>query len=121
MMSYGFVAALALGLLVPDAAQAAVALDGAAMSWPWALPFIGILLSIAGGRVLFPRVWHHHYGKIAAAWAMLALLAIAGAFSPSAAVASLVQAVLADYLYSILVLLPLYMVASAMLSVWYFC
>src|SRR5262245_1158999 len=117
MMSYGFVAALALGLLVPDAAQAAVALDGAAMSWPWALPFIGILLSIAGGPVLFPRVWHHHYGKIAAAWAMLALLAIAGAFGPSAALASLVHAVLGEYLDFILVLFALYTVAGGILIV----
>ena len=30
-----------------QAALAASALDGAAMRWPWALPFAGILLSIA--------------------------------------------------------------------------
>ena len=52
----------------PLPAQAA-ALDGAAMSWPWALPFAGILLSIATGPLLFPKIWHHHYGKIAAGWA----------------------------------------------------
>jgi hypothetical protein len=30
-------------------------LDGASMAWPWALPFIGILLSIAIGPLLFPK------------------------------------------------------------------
>ena len=53
----------------PDSALAAAALDGAALRWPWALPFIGILLTIATGPLLFPRVWHHHYGKLAFAWA----------------------------------------------------
>jgi hypothetical protein len=49
-------------------------LDGARMSWPWALPFVGLLLSIALGPMLFPAVWHHHYGKIATAWALLTLV-----------------------------------------------
>ena len=51
--------------LVPEAAHAAAALDGAALRWPWALPFIGILLTIATGPLLFPRIWHRHYGKLA--------------------------------------------------------
>ena len=116
-MSHGFAAALALALLVPDVAQAAVALDGAAMSWPWALPFAGTLLSIACGPVLFPRLWHHHYGKIAAAWAALALLAIAAAFSPAASLAAFVHAVLGEYLDFILVLFALYTVAGGILVV----
>src|ERR1700730_1318784 len=40
-------------------------LDGAGLRWPWALPFIGILLTIASGPLLFPRIWHKHYGKLA--------------------------------------------------------
>ena len=36
-------------LVMPGTAQAATGLDGAAMSWPWALPFAGLLLSIAAG------------------------------------------------------------------------
>ena len=57
-------------LVAPDAAHAA-ALDGAALRWPWALPFIGILLTIATGPLLFPRIWHHHYGKLAFVWGAL--------------------------------------------------
>jgi hypothetical protein len=64
-------------LLIPTAAQAAPALDGAGMAWPWALPFAGILLSIALGPLLFPKIWHHHYGKISAAWALATLAALA--------------------------------------------
>ena len=51
--------------LLPQDAHATTAFDGAAMGWPWALPFFGILLSIATGPLLFPKIWHHHYGKIA--------------------------------------------------------
>ena len=47
----------------------AVHLDGAALGWLWALPFAGILLSIATGPVLYPHLWEHHYGKFAAAFA----------------------------------------------------
>ena len=57
-------------VFLPSAAHAAPALDGAQMGWPWALPFAGILLSIATGPLLFAKFWHAHYGKIAALWAL---------------------------------------------------
>jgi hypothetical protein len=38
----------------PDDAFAGPILDGTALRWPWALPFIGILLTIATGPLLFP-------------------------------------------------------------------
>ena len=47
------------------------------MGRPWALPFLGILLSIATGPLFFARVWHHYFGKIAFGWSILALLPIA--------------------------------------------
>jgi len=34
-------------------------------------PFVGILLTIATGPLLFPRLWHHHYGKLAFVWSAL--------------------------------------------------
>ena len=36
-----------------------------------ALPFAGILLSIALFPLLAPHFWHHHYPKVSAAWALL--------------------------------------------------
>src|SRR6266508_3101727 len=67
-------------VLTPEVAHAAAALDGAALRWPWALPFIGILLTIATGPVLFPKIWHHHYGKLAFIWAALAVVPIAALY-----------------------------------------
>ena len=68
--------AAAIWLFVPGSAQAA-ALDGATLRWPWAVPFFGILLTIAIGPLLFPRLWHAHYGKFAFAWATLTIVPMA--------------------------------------------
>jgi hypothetical protein len=65
-------------VIAPQRAHAAKAIDGAAMPWPYALPFAGLLLSIALGPLLFPKIWHHHYGKIAAAWSILTLASVVG-------------------------------------------
>ena len=39
-----------------------------------ALPFAGMLLSIALFPLLAPAIWHAHYGKVAAAWAAVLLI-----------------------------------------------
>src|SRR5271166_3009734 len=96
-------------------APAASALDGAAMSWPWALPFAGILLSIAAGPLLFRRFWHDHYGKVAAAWAALSLVPTAVVAGPSAALDAFLRAMLTEYLSFIVLLLALYTVAGGIL------
>ena len=114
-MTWCTIAALVFGLLMPEAANAAPALDGAAMPWPWALPFVGLLASIATGPLLFRSIWHAHYGKIAALWAILALLPIALFQGTPAALAALVHAALAEYLSFIVVLFALYTVAGGIL------
>ena len=75
-------------------------LDGASMGWPWALPFIGILLSIAIVPLLFPKIWHTHYGKIALGWGVLALAPLAILHRVPAALAAFVHAMLAGYIVS---------------------
>jgi Na+/H+ antiporter NhaD/arsenite permease-like protein len=96
-------------------AQAAPSLDGAALGWCWALPFAGILLSIAMGPLFFPKFWHHHYGKIAAGWAALTLIPIALTSGFSVAAAVFIHAVLAEYLSFIVLLFALYTVAGGVL------
>ena len=51
-------------------------LDGARLPAFAGLPFAGILLSIALLPLLAPSFWHHHYGKVAALWSVLALVAM---------------------------------------------
>jgi Na+/H+ antiporter NhaD/arsenite permease-like protein len=108
-------AVLAAVALTPGAAFAAPALDGATLSWPWALPFAGILMTIAFGPVLFPRFWHHHYGKLAFVWAALTLTPLAALRGNELALAALVQALLGEYIGFIVVLSALYVVAGGIL------
>jgi Na+/H+ antiporter NhaD/arsenite permease-like protein len=96
-------------------AEAAPALDGATLRWPWALPFAGILLTIAAGPLLFPKIWHHHYGKIAFIWSALTLAPLALAFGTDAAIAGFVHAMLGEYLSFIVLLFALYTVAGGVL------
>jgi Na+/H+ antiporter NhaD/arsenite permease-like protein len=102
-------------MFAPQSAAAATALDGAAMSWPWALPFLGILLTIATGPLLFPKIWHRHYGKLAALWSALALVPIAIFAGAGAALDAFVHAIVGEYLSFIVLLFALYTVAGGIL------
>lgn len=110
-----FVFAIFSVIASPYNAHAAPALDGASMGWPWALPFAGILLSIATGPLLFAKLWHNHYGKIATGWAALTLIVIAWSFGASVMLAAFVHAILAEYVSFIVLLFALYTVAGGIL------
>ncbi len=100
--------------ICPSTAQAA-ALDGSSLSWPWAIPFAGLLLTIATGPQLVPKLWHDHYGKIATLWAALALLPIGIVYGITTAASAFVHALIGEYLGFIVVLFTLYTVAGGIL------
>lgn len=102
--------ALAAGLL-PVLSHAAE-LNGAELSVLWGVPFAGILLSIALMPLVAPIFWHHHFGKVAAAWALSFLLPFALVFGPGAAGAGVVHALLAEYIPFIILLTALFTVAG---------
>jgi Na+/H+ antiporter NhaD/arsenite permease-like protein len=97
------------------AAQAAPLANAEPLGWPWALPFVGMLLSIASGPVLFASIWHRHYGKIAAAWAALTIAPLALARGVPSALAAVIHAIVGDYLSFIVLLVALYTVAGGIL------
>lgn len=101
--------------MTPTGAGAAPALDGATLSWPWALPFAGILLTIATGPLLFAKLWHAHYGKFALAWSALTLLPLALIHGASAALSGFAHALIAEYVSFIVLLFVLYVVAGGIL------
>ncbi|ACB34257.1 conserved hypothetical protein [Leptothrix cholodnii SP-6] len=113
-MSKAPLRALGLGLaalLLPIAAQAAD-VDGSQLGGAWAVPFAGLLLSIALCPLVSPIVWHHHYGKITAAWALAFLLPFAFFYGPAMAGQGFVHALLAEYIPFIILLTALYTVAG---------
>jgi len=98
-------------LLLPLTASAA-SLDGATLSPLWALPFAGILLSIAVVPLIAPHAWHAHFGKISAAWALVFLVPFALGFGTQAAFATFVHAMLEEYVPFIILLTALFTVAG---------
>jgi len=98
-------------LLLPLTASAA-SLDGGTLSPLWALPFAGILLSIAIVPLIAPHAWHRHFGKISAAWALVFLIPFALGFGAQAAFATFVHAMLEEYVPFIILLTALFTVAG---------
>ncbi len=110
-------AAIIVAMLFPGAAFAAEEHDlpGATMSLWWALPFAGLLLSIATGPLLFHHVWEHHYGKISALWAALVVVPLALAFGIPQATAAVLHALLTEYMSFIILLFALYTISGGIL------
>lgn len=86
--------------------------DGSALSPLWGVPFAGLLMSIAALPLVVPSFWHHHYGKVAAAWALAFLLPFAAIHGMGPASAELVHALMAEYLPFIILLTALFTVAG---------
>lgn len=89
-------------------------LDGAALGAIWAVPFVGILLSIALFPLLAPHIWHHHFGKIAAGWALAFVLPFT-LLNGGAVVEPLAETVLLDYLPFVILLGALFTIAGGIL------
>jgi Na+/H+ antiporter NhaD/arsenite permease-like protein len=95
----------------PWAAHAAD-VDGATLSALWGVPFAGVLLSIALMPLFAQRIWHHHFGKIAAGWALLFIVPFAVSFGAGTTAGLLVHTLLAEYIPFIILLVALYTAAG---------
>ncbi|GAA3846732.1 sodium:proton antiporter [[Pseudomonas] carboxydohydrogena] len=107
--------AAAIGILVaaiPAPAFAAEGLNGANLSLWWGLPFVGILLSIATGPVLYPHLWEHHFGKFTAFWSALIVIALLAATDIATVTGALAHTAFLEYMPFILLLLALFTVAG---------
>jgi len=112
MRAGSFVLAAGLGGLLLPLTAGAAEIDGASLSPLWAVPFAGLLLSIALMPLLAPAFWHHHFGKVAAAWALAFLIPFAAAFGPAVTGAQFVHALVGEYVPFILLLTALFAVAG---------
>lgn len=108
-------AASAALVLMPGAALAAGDIGGATMGLGWALPFAGMLLSIALGPILFHRLWEHHYGKFAAFWALLLLVPLVALRGFDASLGAVLHTALLEYLPFIILLFALFTIAGGIL------
>lgn len=102
---------MSFGLFAAQGASAAD-FDGKQLTAMWGVPFAGLLLCIALCPLLTPQFWHHHFGKVAAFWALLFLVPFAMKFGASAAGAAFVHAALAEYIPFVILLTALFAVSG---------
>jgi Na+/H+ antiporter NhaD/arsenite permease-like protein len=102
----------ALALPALAAGADAPAIDGRHLGLAWMIPFAGILLSIAIMPLAAPSFWHHHFGKVSAAWAALIVIPFALIHGVPSAVYEVVHLLLLDYIPFIVLLTALFTVTG---------
>lgn len=86
--------------------------NGEKMSILWALPFVGILLSIALLPLIAPHFWHRHYGKVSLFWGVLFFILFTVRFGFERSSFYLVEVYLLEYIPFIILLLALFTVSG---------
>ncbi len=104
--------ALTLCFLGAPSAALAADFDGALLTAVWGVPFTGILLCIALMPLLTPHFWHHHYGKVVAAWSLAFFIPFAVMFGANVAGENLIHVLFAEYIPFIVLLTALYTVSG---------
>jgi Na+/H+ antiporter NhaD/arsenite permease-like protein len=103
---------ISLACLSAPGTAIAADFDGAQLTAVWGIPFAGILLCIALMPLLTPHFWHHHYGKVVAAWSLAFFIPFAVIFGANLASENLVHALFAEYIPFIVLLTALYAVSG---------
>ena len=85
--------------------------DGADLPLWSIIPFAGILLSIAFWQLIAPHFWHHNYGKISFAWALIFAIPYL-VFFHGHALYDILHIYLIDYIPFIILLWGLFTVAG---------
>ncbi len=96
--------------MLPITAHAS--LPASELSLLWAVPFAGILLSIALGPLCFAHFWHNHYGKVAIFWALLCAIPMFFCFDSRTSIEAIAHAMIGDYFPFIIFVGSLYIVAG---------
>ena len=102
---------LAVAVLLPRPAAAAD-IDGRSIGLAWAVPFVGLLFSIAILPQVAPRLWERYLGAVVAFWTAATLLPLAGVYGWNATFDVATQVILGEYLPFCLLLFALYTIAG---------
>ena len=101
---------LLLFLIAPPAAAAE--LPGEALGILWALPFAGLLLSIALLPLLAPHFWHARHGFVAAFWAAAFLVPATLVHGVAAAGGATAHVMIEEYVPFMALLFSLYVISG---------
>ena len=100
------------GALPAAAAADPAAIDGSKLGYAWAIPFVGILMSIALFPLFAADFWGRHFDKIALFWTLAFLVPAAVLLGPGPAAHSLAHTALLEYMPFIMLLFALFVVAG---------
>ncbi len=85
---------------------------GADLGLGWVVPFVGLLLSIAFLPLVMPKLWHRHFGKIAAIWSVAFVLPASFSFGTNVVFYELMHTLLLEYVPFIILLLALFTIGG---------
>jgi Na+/H+ antiporter NhaD/arsenite permease-like protein len=98
---------------VPAVVHDAFKLDGSVLSPFWAIPFVGIILSIALLPNLLPEFWKNHFGKVSFFWVALVLGGLAIFEGVEVSAYSFLEVMFEQFLPFIALLLALYTITGS--------
>ncbi len=107
-----FAALMTASLAGPALAADTAHLDGSKLGLIWALPFVGILLSIALFPLFAQHFWEHNFGKVAAFWALAFVVPCVVMFGVPVTATELVHTGALEYLPFIILLFSLFVVSG---------
>jgi len=87
-------------------------LDGGKLSPLWAIPFLGIILSIAIFPNAMPVFWRNHYGKIALFWSLMVLIGIGISQGAAVPIHAILSVAFEQFLPFIFLLLALFTITG---------
>ena len=95
-----------------DGESAGPHLQGADLGLIWAIPFAGILLSIAIFPLAAPHFWERHFGKVSAFWIASVIIPMAFIVGWEITLFEIIHLMMLEYLPFIILLLVLFTVAG---------
>jgi Na+/H+ antiporter NhaD/arsenite permease-like protein len=105
------IAAIA-GVWASDATAAEAGVHVSKTSASLALPFVGLILSLALLQAIAPALWHRHERKIVAGWALMTLVMLGIGSGWAKVGQTIIMTTLVDYLPFIILLAALYIIAG---------
>jgi Na+/H+ antiporter NhaD/arsenite permease-like protein len=115
-LGLGGLSAIAATTVFAAAAHAAGdGFNGSGVSGLWVAPFAGLLLCIAVLPLWTPQLWHHHFGKITALWALAVLAPMAVLYGPDLAGRELIHTMVGEFIPFLILILALFTVAGGVL------
>lgn len=87
-------------------------LNGTTLSALWALPFLGMILSIAIFPLVLPKFWSDHYGKVSFIWSAIVLIGLAITQGFGISLHSLILVMFEQFLPFIFLLLSLFTITG---------